>query len=40
MEKAVTAGEPIELGWIMPDLATADLDDVVIPVENSALRSC
>ena len=35
MEKAVTAGQPIELGWIMPDLATADLEEVVIPVENS-----
>ncbi len=35
MEKAVTAGEPIELGWIMPDLATADVEDAIIPVENS-----
>jgi hypothetical protein len=35
MEKAFTAGEPIALGWIMPNLATTDLDEVVIPVENS-----
>ncbi len=37
MEQAVTAGEPIALGWIMPDLATADLEDVIIPVENSGV---
>ena len=34
MQKAVTAGEPIVLGWIMPDLATADLTNRF--VEDSA----
>lgn len=35
MDKAVTAGEPIVLGWIMPDLASVDLEEVIIPVEKS-----
>ena len=29
------SGDPIVLGWIMPDLATVDLEEVIIPVENS-----